>query len=176
MLRSFFRFIYDLCIDGYAVVSFAAPIASLAFTAAKFFELPLAVLHELSYAWALLPLTLWLLVAYVRRRAQKDRAAKRAKMHDYYVWGLKVLQSPVTPETFDAVANECTRWATETATWLENNLGLAARERFLDRSRQPNLDYNNTINEQHHAVLKNVNAWRNNLADLIETDAWDRDA
>ena len=70
MFKKIFSFFVDLVGDGYGLVSLLAPLLSIAFTVAKALDMEwLGHLRELSYAWAFVPLTLWIFVAYVRRRA-----------------------------------------------------------------------------------------------------------
>jgi len=70
------RLLTDLVADGYKLVSIIAPLLSVAFTVAKFFEYPSKELvAQASYAWAFAPLTVWLLIAYVRRHAHTQSNA-----------------------------------------------------------------------------------------------------
>ena len=172
--RAIANFIYDLCIDGYVVVSFAAPIASLSFTLAKFLNLPLAGIHELSYAWGLLPITVWFFVAYVRRRAAKSRTAKLAKLHEFYIRANAITaRNDVTARNFQAYVAEADAWLAEATKWISDNLGPAARARFLDQTNHLPLNYPG-INQEHSNLLLNVNRWQANITRLIERDAWDR--
>ena len=58
----------DLVGDGYKIIGIAAPILSIVFLLAKALEWPVKeTLQNLSYAWALLPITVWFFIAYVRR-------------------------------------------------------------------------------------------------------------
>lgn len=56
----------DLYRDGYSLVGAIAPLVSIGFTLAKAYNLNVS-LQGVSYAWALLPLVVWLAVAYIRR-------------------------------------------------------------------------------------------------------------
>ena len=66
LLSRIFRILRDLFVDGYSVVGAIAPILSIGFTAAKAFDATIH-LRNVSYAWGLLPILLWVIVAYVRR-------------------------------------------------------------------------------------------------------------
>jgi hypothetical protein len=57
------RGLYD---DGLKAPSIFSPLLSIAFTVAKIFD-AVPILRHVDYGWAFLPLTIWLLVAYVRR-------------------------------------------------------------------------------------------------------------
>jgi len=71
MLKKVSSFFADLVGDGYGFVSLLAPLLSAAFTTAKALDVEaLGHLREISYAWALAPITLWIFVAYLRRRAE----------------------------------------------------------------------------------------------------------
>jgi hypothetical protein len=176
MFRNWFRnlrsFLVDLCVDGFAAVSFAAPAASLSFTLAKAFDVPMAGLHQLSYAWAFLPLTIWFFVAYVRRRAAKSRERKLAKLQEFYVRAAPFHSTAVRPENLQQFISEIESWANEAANWIDGNLGRAARERFVDRTGHSPLVYNG-LSKEHSDALVSVRDWRNNLTRLIESDAWD---
>lgn len=75
-----FSIVKDLVIDGYKVVGFAAPLASLAFTIVKYQGVKTIPLQDLSYAWAFLPLLIWVCIAYVRRRAA--HIGDQTRLHD----------------------------------------------------------------------------------------------
>src|SRR5258708_27210160 len=66
MFARILRIARDLFVDGYSVVGAIAPLLSIGFTVAQALDLAIN-LREISYAWALLPLLLWVVVAYVRR-------------------------------------------------------------------------------------------------------------
>jgi hypothetical protein len=83
LLSRILRILRDLFADGYSVVGALAPILSISFTAAKAFDVTVH-LRDISYAWALLPILLWVIVAYVRRHSQfvgleKQQDDKRAR-------------------------------------------------------------------------------------------------
>jgi hypothetical protein len=70
MVGKIFSFGRDLVRDGYTLVSIIAPLLSIAFTLAKALDMSaLRHIPDISYAWALAPLLLWVFVAYVRRRS-----------------------------------------------------------------------------------------------------------
>ena len=55
-----------LVLSLFALLLFFSPLLSIAFTIAKIFD-AVPILRHVDYGWAFLPLTIWLLVAYVRR-------------------------------------------------------------------------------------------------------------
>lgn len=61
------RFFVDLYNDGFGFVGLLAPVASLATTLSKWAGVAVGGLQEISWAWVFIPITLWILAAYVRR-------------------------------------------------------------------------------------------------------------
>src|ERR1700730_18604648 len=66
MLSRIWKILRDLFVDGYSIVGAIAPLLSIGFTVSKAFD-AIPNLREISYAWGLLPILLWVLVAYARR-------------------------------------------------------------------------------------------------------------
>jgi hypothetical protein len=66
------RFLSALFGDGFKAVSIIAPVLSITFTVCKALGVSVIGLQDISYAWAFAPITLWLLVAYVRRWNMSD--------------------------------------------------------------------------------------------------------
>ena len=67
MFKHSLSFIRALSGDGYKAISIVAPLASLSFTALKAFGAEGWNFASASYAWALLPILVWVSVAYARR-------------------------------------------------------------------------------------------------------------
>lgn len=63
--------------DGYKAVSVIAPLLSIGFTLSKAFDVPVEGLQQLSYAWALAPLVVWISIAYVRRLGSHDELQRK---------------------------------------------------------------------------------------------------
>jgi hypothetical protein len=97
------RMLANLYGDGMKALSILAPLLSITFTLAKMLDL-VSALRSIDYAWALLPITTWLFVAYVRRwqatdeqlEAPRPPAMSLATMHiteiaeyvlDHSAWG-----------------------------------------------------------------------------------------
>lgn len=76
MLNRIWRTFKDLIADGYSFIGAIAPILSIGFTAAKALDLNIAI-RDVSYAWAILPLLIWLLIAYLRRHAKYGELEER---------------------------------------------------------------------------------------------------
>lgn len=76
MVKKFWAFAVDFWRDGNALLGAVAAPLSIAFTLAKAFDVPaLSHLRDISYAWALAPLLIWVLVAYVRLHARTAESA-----------------------------------------------------------------------------------------------------
>ena len=78
-LRLVWTVVTDLFGDGYKLVSITAPFLSLAFTITKIFEVPIMGLREVPYAWAFLPLLIWVSIAYVRRWSKFNDLEQKRK-------------------------------------------------------------------------------------------------
>jgi hypothetical protein len=68
-----FRVPVALYSGGFKALSLFAPLLSIAFTIAKPFD-AVSILRDISYASELLPITIWLLVAYTHRLSAFDEA------------------------------------------------------------------------------------------------------
>src|SRR6266404_3572258 len=66
-MKNIGRLLADLIKDGFSVVGVLAPLLSISIPVSKALNVPLAALESISYAWAFLPLLIWVLIAYVRR-------------------------------------------------------------------------------------------------------------
>ncbi len=69
----------DLYSDGFGPIGLLGPLSAIAIIGMKLFSLPL--IEGISGLWALAPLTLWLFVAYIRRR-KMVRLSETALRHD----------------------------------------------------------------------------------------------
>jgi hypothetical protein len=70
------KFIGTLWNDGFKIFGFLAPILSIGYTLYKALDmkfLNIEGLTQLSYAWAFLPLFIWISIAYLRRYLAFDR-------------------------------------------------------------------------------------------------------
>ena len=83
------------------------------------------------------------------------------------------LQREAAAEVFDAYLKEADDWIATAAAWIKDNMGMTARERFLDRTGMFASSYSTAINETHNNVISNLTRHRQNLSALIERDAWD---
>jgi hypothetical protein len=178
-VRGLFEFIRDLCVDGYGAVAYSAPILSIAFTMAKFFEVSLYEIKNISYAWGLLPICIWFFVGYARRRAMSDRSRKIRKLKEFYSAADTILNAKLSKETadsvFDTYVQSANSWASEGANWINNQMGPLATSRFLDKSNLQAVSISGAINERHNTILTNISRLKSNLKAMIENPSWDQD-
>ncbi len=114
----------DLFKDGYKLLGIFAPILSISFTVAKAAGLQLGLQH-VSYAWALGPILLWVLVAYVRRclfsykledatRDEATRQERLAALSSIRQRGVQIRNGePGSQAELDAWEIEGDNWITE---------------------------------------------------------------
>lgn len=138
----------DIFSDGYKLVGIVAPLLSISWTLAKFFAGPKVMsIQEMSYAWALLPITIWLLIAYVRRwrkseslRIDRDALQELKNYEDaldslsvlFDEGNQKILNSyEVADETqYRAWQNTWGKWGCRVQKYLEAHFGLSERNLF----------------------------------------------
>jgi hypothetical protein len=106
------------------------------------------------------------------------RAAKREKLQALYIECGNLLNAQIpksiTEADFKKYSDAVDAWLNVAANWIGENLGEAAKAKFLDRSSAPFLMYDAAANTQHNNILNALNAFRKNLSTLIETSAWDK--
>jgi hypothetical protein len=178
-IRRIWDFVRDLSLDGYGAVSFAAPLISITFALAKFFDVPLVALKSLSYAWGLLPICLWFLIGYARRRAMSDRSRKIRKLKEFYAGADPIihaqLEKTISEEDFKKYTQSADSWANNCATWIEAEMGQLAKARYLDRSGMQDVSITGAVNISHNTVVRNVTRFKANLLAMIETPSCDQD-
>jgi hypothetical protein len=122
LLSRILKILRDLFTDGYSVVGALAPILSIGFTAAKAFDVTVH-LRDISYTWALLPILLWVIVAYVRRHSrfvaleqqQDDKRAKAnglARLGQLRERGVALRNKSVTSQ------QEMDQWNSDQQQWI----------------------------------------------------------
>ncbi len=106
------------------------------------------------------------------------RVETREQLHKFYVESETLLNTvipkDISSEDFQIYSDNVNNWATSAANWIGENLGAAARAKFLDRSSVPYLSYGRQVNDQHNAIINALVAFGKNLSTLIETSAWDK--
>ncbi len=84
------------------------------------------------------------------------------------------LQKGISTEDFDKFEATFDEWVVRTATYIEQNMGEAAKARFLDYCPGYSSTFTRAVNEKHNARLNLMWAYQKNLTMLIRSDAWDR--
>lgn len=122
MLSRIFRILRDLFVDGYSVVGAVAPILSISFTAAKAFDLTIH-LRDISYVWGLIPILLWVVVAYVRRdlrfiELEQQHDNKRARADGLGRLGQLRQRGVALRNKSVSSQQELDQWNTDQQQWL----------------------------------------------------------
>jgi len=139
----------------------------------------IATVSSLGFAW-------YRAAATEQQIANSSAAADREKarlklirdnLQSFYVSGGLILNRPLPRDIpaaeFDKYAAEVDSWVNETNTWIENTLGHAAAARFLDIGGGFSFNWNRAVNERHNTIINVVAKYRENLAKMIEVNAWD---
>ena len=112
---------------------------------------------------------------------QARRAAVRDKLLGFYVAigpliGKQISVSPTDQKEFEEaltpLLSDAVKWTEETATFINQNLGPAARDRFLDVSNMPTYGWGSI--PAYDKLMNLLSNRRKNLSLLIETAAYDR--
>jgi len=177
MVKRLLAFAADFWRDGNAVLGIVAAPLSVAFTLAKAFDLPaLSHLRDISYAWALAPLLIWVLVAYVRLRARTAQNKRKEGLQSFYVSVGPIITRPIakdiSEDDFEKYLDEGAAWVTSCANYIEQTMGVAASERFLDRTSKMAAHYSGAVNKRHNNMVQDLTHFRKNLLALIESNAW----
>jgi len=179
MGKKLWAFAVDFWRDGSALLGFIAAPLSITFTLAKAFDVEaLGHLREISYAWALAPITLWIFVAYVRLHARTLLDSRKEMLRSFYVSAgpiiTRQLPKTISESDFENYMNEANLWLVTCADWIGKNMGAAACARFLDRTGIEAASYQGAVNERHNSAMSNLTRHRQNLLAMIEGNAWDR--
>jgi hypothetical protein len=140
----------------------------------------LTAVSTLGYAWYRAALTEQeSAISKASSAAQKlkgDRA--REALQRFYVEVGPIinrqLPKDISEEDFANYVLEADKWVTSTASWINENMGVAARERFLDRTGMNAVSFTAAVNNQHNSILTNLTRLRQNLSLLIESSAWEK--
>jgi hypothetical protein len=178
-IRNIWEFVRDLCLDGYGAVSFSAPVLSISFTLAKYFEVSLVDLKNISYAWGLLPICLWFFVGYARRRAMSKRGRKIRRLKEFYAGADHIihakLSEAISEEDFANYVQRADSWANDCATWIAAEMGQLAKTRFFDLSGVQAVSNSGAVNNRHNNIVRNISRLKANLLVMIENPSWDLD-
>jgi hypothetical protein len=79
------------------------------------------------------------------------------QLQQFYVDGgpflTRRLPKDISEADFSAFVAEADLWVNKSASWIEQNMSLAARERFLDKTGMLAMSYGGAVNEQHNAMI-----------------------
>ena len=107
-----------------------------------------------------------------------QRATLKAKLEEFYVSVDAILNRnlprDMTESDFQKYVEEANGWVNQTARWIGEHMGTAARARFLDTSGGLSMSYGRAINPHHNSIIEALTSYKQNLARLIESDAWDK--
>jgi hypothetical protein len=68
-----------------------------------------------------------------------------------------------------------TKWENESAKWIKDHLGMAARTRFLDRGgMNPMVGWGRTMDTRYDQLMNRLEIERKNLSVIIETGAYEK--
>lgn len=102
----------------------------------------------------------------------------REKLQQFYVEVGPIITRGIPRNISDTDFNnyigEAEAWATNAANWIGTNMGIPARERFLDRTGMLTLSYSSAVNGMHNVIINNLTKLRKNILALIESGAWDK--
>jgi predicted RNA-binding protein Jag len=100
------------------------------------------------------------------------------QLQKFYVESTPILNAnlpkTISADDFAKYQTAVNDWITRTATWIQQNMGEPARDRFLDYGQGFSFSWNRAVNEQHNNDINLIGAYRKNLSSLIESNAWDR--
>lgn len=112
-------------------------------------------------------------------REKARLAVVRSNLHGFYVDGGSLLEKPVPPDaSADMIAQykaEAETWATKANAWIGAELGNAASARFVDRTAYPGRSIIGAAPEVSNVKIFIADLCQN-LAKMIETNAWDAGA
>ena len=142
----------------------------------------IATVSSLGFAW-------YRAAATERQIANSTEASDREKarlklirdhLQAFYVSGGLILNRPLAKDIsaadFEHYVSEVNVWLSETSRWIESTLGHAAAARFLDVGGGFSFGWNRAVNEQHNTIINVLTKYRENLAKMIEINAWDTGA
>jgi hypothetical protein len=114
------------------------------------------------------------------QQSQKSvlRAKHVAQLQEFWIVGGRILNENLTKDTskddFDKWVNSANMWVNDTAKWIGDNMGAAARERFLDTSGMMAMTYSRAISSEHNQAVQNIIRFRDNLRYLMDNESWDK--
>lgn len=109
---------------------------------------------------------------------QAQRRKLVEQLQNFYAESMPIfnanLQKDISTEDFDKFESTFDEWVVRTATYIERNMGEAAKARFLDYGPGYSSTFMRAVNEKHNAILNLMWAYQKNLTMLIRSNAWDK--
>jgi uncharacterized coiled-coil protein SlyX len=105
---------------------------------------------------------------------QANRDTIRAGLKAFYIRGGEIFRRKVVDEpTMNNWVNDANSWYVETAKWINEHMGEAAVEKFIDMGNTADVGWGDSFSQIHTNMRNSVARYRRNLSTLIETAAWD---
>jgi hypothetical protein len=108
----------------------------------------------------------------------KRRNTLKERLHEMYSTGVSLLNTYIpkgTPDPeFRAFVAAQALWTGQSADWVTQNIGLAARARFL-QSRTVAINADRAFNPEHNDIIMRLEQLCENLSRLIESGEWERE-
>ena len=129
----------------------------------------LGTISTLGYAWyraALIEQQVAISTAVNTARTERLQTI-RWQLLDFYTEGQNLKRESVTAENFPLWMQKTNQYANTASTWIQQNIVIAAKDRFLDMS-GPSYTYNNKVNAEHDTALNWLTKSGDNLKVLTE--------
>jgi hypothetical protein len=95
------------------------------------------------------------------------------QLKQFYMDVGPIITKRISGDDFGNYTNEADKWLNDTANWIEKNMGIPAKERFLDRTGEQRVIYRGALNAEHGNIIGALTRLRQNLVALIENESWD---
>jgi hypothetical protein len=103
----------------------------------------------------------------------KNRNGAKDFLHQYYAEICDLFNESIPEEDFDQYTKRCYEILSKQATRIENELGAAARVKFLDRIAIKHGFFSKSkLNKDYNQLLLELNRIKDNLGELIKSEVW----
>ena len=116
---------------------------------------------------------------YARNNSRSTARERHvAQLQKFYSEAGALIDEPlpkgVSEPDVQKYAAKADNWGNTTTQWIEQNMGIPARDRFLDRTGMMAGTHPRAVNPEHNAIIMNLTRHRDNLKQLIENPVWDK--